>query len=31
MFCDLVDSTGIASELYSEECRDLVGEYLNAA
>jgi class 3 adenylate cyclase len=27
MFCDLVDSTGIAAELDAEEWRDLVGVY----
>jgi class 3 adenylate cyclase len=31
MFCDLVDSTGIAAKLDAEEWRDLVGAYLNAA
>ena len=31
MFCDLVDSTGIASQLDAEEWRDLVGAYLDAA
>ena len=31
MFCDLVDSTGIASRLDAEEWRDLVGAYLQAA
>ena len=31
MFCDLVDSTGIAAKLDLEEWRDLVGAYLNAA
>ena len=31
MFCDLVDSTGIASKLDPEEWRDIVGAYLNAA
>jgi class 3 adenylate cyclase len=31
MFCDLVDSTGIASKLDAEEWRDLVGAYLEAA
>jgi class 3 adenylate cyclase len=31
MFCDLVDSTGIASRLDAEEWRDLVGAYLDAA
>ena len=31
MFCDLVDSTGIASRLDAEEWRDLVGAYLEAA
>jgi class 3 adenylate cyclase len=31
MFCDLVDSTGIASRLDAEEWRDLVGGYLDAA
>jgi class 3 adenylate cyclase/tetratricopeptide (TPR) repeat protein len=31
MFCDLVDSTGIAARLDAEEWRDLVGAYLNAA
>jgi hypothetical protein len=30
MFCDLVDSTGIASKLDAEEWRDLVGAYLDA-
>jgi class 3 adenylate cyclase/predicted ATPase len=31
LFCDLVDSTGIASRLDAEEWRDLVGAYLEAA
>jgi class 3 adenylate cyclase/predicted ATPase len=31
MFCDLVDSTGIAARLDAEEWRDLVGAYLHAA
>jgi len=31
MFCDLVDSTGIASRLDAEEWRELVGAYLDAA
>jgi class 3 adenylate cyclase len=31
MFCDLVDSTGIATRLDAEEWRDLVGAYLDAA
>jgi class 3 adenylate cyclase len=31
MFCDLVDSTGIAAMLDAEEWRDLVGSYLDAA
>jgi hypothetical protein len=31
MFCDLVDSTGIAAKLDVEEWRDLVGAYLDAA
>jgi class 3 adenylate cyclase/tetratricopeptide (TPR) repeat protein len=31
MFCDLADSTGIASKLDAEEWRDLVGAYLDAA
>jgi hypothetical protein len=31
MFCDLVDSTGIAARLDAEEWRDLVGAYLGAA
>jgi class 3 adenylate cyclase len=31
LFCDLVDSTGIAAKLDAEEWRDLVGAYLNAA
>jgi class 3 adenylate cyclase len=31
MFCDLVDSTGIAAKLDAEEWRDLVGAYLQAA
>jgi class 3 adenylate cyclase/predicted ATPase len=31
MFCDLVDSTGIAARLDAEEWRDLVGTYLDAA
>jgi class 3 adenylate cyclase len=31
MFCDLVDSTGIAAELDAEEWRDLVGAYVDAA
>ena len=31
MFCDLVDSTGIAAQLDAEEWRDLVGAYLEAA
>jgi class 3 adenylate cyclase len=30
MFCDLVDSTGIAAKLDAEEWRDLVGAYLDA-
>ena len=30
MFCDLVDSTGIAARLDAEEWRDLVGAYLDA-
>ena len=30
-FCDLVDSTGIASRLDAEEWRDLVGAYVDAA
>jgi class 3 adenylate cyclase len=30
MFCDLVDSTGIAAKLDAEKWRDLVGAYLNA-
>src|SRR5215470_2543237 len=29
MFCDLVDSTGIAAQLDAEEWRDLVGAYLD--
>jgi SAM domain (Sterile alpha motif) len=29
MFCDLVDSTGIAAKLDAEEWRDLVGAYLD--
>src|SRR5947208_16025756 len=31
IFCDLVDSTGIAAKLDAEEWRDLVGAYLDAA
>jgi class 3 adenylate cyclase len=31
MFCDLVDSTGIAARLDAEEWRDLVGAYADAA
>ena len=31
MFCDLVDSTGIATRLDAEEWRDLVGAYLDTA
>jgi class 3 adenylate cyclase len=31
MFCDLVDSTGIAARLDAEERRDLAGAYLEAA
>ena len=31
MFCDLVDSTGISSQLDAEEWRDLVSAYLDAA
>jgi class 3 adenylate cyclase/predicted ATPase len=31
MFCDLVDSTGIAARLDAEEWRDLVGAYLSAS
>jgi class 3 adenylate cyclase/predicted ATPase len=31
MFCDLVDSTGIAAQLDAEEWRDLVGAYLDGA
>jgi SAM domain (Sterile alpha motif)/Adenylate and Guanylate cyclase catalytic domain len=31
MFCDLVDSTGIAGKLDAEEWRDLVGAYIDAA
>jgi class 3 adenylate cyclase len=31
MFCDLVDSTGIAGRLDAEEWRDLVGAYLDSA
>ena len=31
MFCDLVDSTGIAARLDAEEWRDLVSAYLEAA
>jgi class 3 adenylate cyclase len=31
LFCDLVDSTGIAAKLDAEEWRDLVGAYLEAA
>src|SRR5262249_6068350 len=31
MFCDLVDSTGIAAQLDAEEWRDLVNAYLDAA
>ena len=30
MFCDLVNSTGIAAQLDAEEWRDLVGAYLDA-
>jgi class 3 adenylate cyclase/predicted ATPase len=31
LFCDLVDSTGIASQLDAEEWRDLVGAYFEAS
>jgi class 3 adenylate cyclase len=31
LFCDLVGSTGISAHLDSEEWRDLVGSYLEAA
>jgi class 3 adenylate cyclase len=31
MFCDLVDSTGIAARLDAEEWLDLVGAYLDTA
>jgi class 3 adenylate cyclase len=31
MFCDLVDSTGIAAKLDAEEWRDLVNAYLDDA
>jgi hypothetical protein len=31
MFCDLVDSTGIAAKLDAEEWRDLVGAYIDAS
>src|SRR6516165_5032931 len=31
LFCDLVDSTGIAMRLDAEEWRDLVGAYLDTA
>jgi class 3 adenylate cyclase len=31
MFCDLLDSTGIAAKLDAEEWRDLVGAYVDAA
>jgi SAM domain (Sterile alpha motif) len=31
MFCDLVDSTGIAARLDAEEWRDLVNAYLDGA
>jgi class 3 adenylate cyclase len=31
MFCDLVDSTGIAAKLDAEEWRDLVGAYIDVA
>jgi class 3 adenylate cyclase len=31
LFCDLVDSTGIAARIDAEEWRDLVGAYLDAA
>ena len=31
LFCDLVNSTGIAAKLDAEEWRDLVGAYLDAA
>jgi class 3 adenylate cyclase len=31
LFCDLVGSTGISSQLDAEEWRDLVGSYLDAA
>ena len=31
IFCDLVDSTGIAARLDAEEWRDLVGAYLDAS
>jgi class 3 adenylate cyclase len=30
MFCDLVDSTGIAAKLDAEEWRDLVGAFIDA-
>jgi class 3 adenylate cyclase len=30
MFCDLVDSTGIAAKLDAEEWRDLLGAYVDA-
>ena len=31
LFCDLMDSTGIAAKVDAEEWRDLVGAYLEAA
>ena len=31
MFCDLVDSTGIAAQLDAEEWRDLLGTYVDVA
>jgi class 3 adenylate cyclase len=31
MFCDLVDSTGIAARLEAEEWRDLLNAYLDDA
>jgi class 3 adenylate cyclase len=31
VFCDLVDSTGIAARLDAEQSRDLIGAYLDAA
>jgi len=31
MFCDLVDSMGIAARLDAEQRRDLIGAYFDAA